>query len=180
MFDGVRVIASDLDGTLYPLNLARKALSGAYHQCSSTMPWLAAGVRKYFPHLSVPLKYHDGLVETLKTLHERFGIIVVTDANEDVAYRKLKQLGAAFYIDELIYYEMFKHPKNKEYYKRAMENTGLPPYAHVSVGDSLERDIRPSKELGMRTMIVGKHSQIADGCIARFSDIRYLMQMESA
>ena len=97
IFEDVRIIASDLDGTLYPLNLARKVLSGAYHQCSHAMPQVAASVRRYFPHLSIPLR-------------------------------------------------LFNHPKNKEYYQRAMEKTGLDPDAHISVGDNVESDIRPSKD----------------------------------
>lgn len=146
-FDGVRIIATDEDGTLYQRNPIRKTLSGSYYFCADHVQWLATYVRRHFPHISIPLNYDSELVETLEMLKKRFGIIVVTDANRDVAYRKLKQLGAVSYIDGLIAYEDFGHPKDEEYYLRVLELTKLPPNAHVSVGDSLERDIRPSKKI---------------------------------
>ncbi|MFL6528482.1 MAG: HAD family hydrolase [Chthoniobacterales bacterium] len=63
-----------------------------------------------------------------------------------------------------------------QFFSRASQEIGLPPARLLMVGDSLERDIRPAKQIGMRTAWLNPNhdagEKAADIQISRLAELR--------
>ncbi|MDG6244877.1 MAG: HAD family hydrolase [Methanolobus sp.] len=91
--------------------------------------------------------------ETLEILKE-MGLLlgIVTDASSHNARARLKKLGIDKHMHSLTAHDMTGTKKpSPEPFIYALETMGLSPREAIFVGDSLRRDIAPSKRLGMLT-----------------------------
>jgi len=97
---------------------------------------------------------YDGIEDILRALSENGMILgVVTDAHMGDAVKRLNQLKLGAYIDILITYDMIGEKKvNGVPFEYALELLELPANRVAVVGDSLERDIKPAKDLGFYTI----------------------------
>lgn len=98
---------------------------------------------RLYPHVS----------ETLVELNEMGLLIgIVTDANSRNAMIRLEKVGIGKLLHSLTAYDMTgtKKPAH-EPFKHALNTMGLSAHETLFVGDSLRRDIAPSKQLGMMT-----------------------------
>ncbi|MBI4010138.1 MAG: HAD family hydrolase [Candidatus Aenigmarchaeota archaeon] len=154
-FGDVKVLGCDIDGTLYKTGGIRSFVHNAYDTVSYVFPNLASLVRGHLPRISIPVGYDSKLVKTLSAAKRRFGIFVVTEGYETPAIKKLRELGAFPFVDGLICYDMFGHPKDAEYFLELINRTRMPAETHVSIGDNLRTDIIPAKTIGMKTIKVG-------------------------
>ncbi len=90
-------------------------------------------------------------LEELKEMGLHLGIL--TDANSNNAWTRLEKVGMEKLFHSLISHDMTgaKKPDHTPF-RYALETMGLEAHETLFVGDSLRRDIAPSKELGMMTV----------------------------
>ncbi|MDY0386641.1 MAG: HAD family hydrolase [Methanolobus sp.] len=113
---------------------------------------------------------------------------ILTDAEKKNASARLKKVALCGCFDSLFTFDMtgWKKPSHKPF-MHALDSMGLEAHETVFVGDSLSRDISPSKELGMLTVhaIYGDcnpsaSSQLAeeipDHVINKFRDLLTIIQ----
>ncbi len=97
---------------------------------------------------------YDDIEDIMRAISENGMILgVVTDAHMGDAVKRLNQLKLGGYIDILITYDMIGEKKvNGQPFEYALELLELPAHRVAVVGDSLERDIKPAKDLGFYTI----------------------------
>lgn len=91
--------------------------------------------------------------ETIEELNETGLLLgIVTDANFNNARKRLEKTGLENMIHSLTAHDMTGAKKpDLAPFKFALDTMGLKAAETLFVGDSLRRDIAPSKELGMMT-----------------------------
>lgn len=112
------------------------------------------------------IRLYPQVKETLEELNE-MGLIlgILTDANSQNARIRLKKVGIGKLLHSLVAFDMTgaKKPSHKPF-KYALDAMGLSAHETLFVGDSLRRDIEPSKQLGMLTAYAayGDRNSMAD------------------
>lgn len=99
------------------------------------------------------IRLYPHVMETLEELREMGMLLgVVTDASSRNARMRLEKLGIARFLHLLAASDITgaKKPAH-EPFKYALHTMGLSAHEALFVGDSLRRDIAPSKQLGMLT-----------------------------
>jgi len=97
---------------------------------------------------------YDGIERTLEAIGE-MGLkkVVVTDASKKNAEARLNKLKISHHIDHLITQDSTgKKKPHHGPFLHAIEKLCLQPHEIVMVGDSPERDLKPSKEIGFYTV----------------------------
>ncbi|WMW25733.1 HAD family hydrolase [Methanolobus sediminis] len=105
----------------------------------------------YETHKINNIKLYPDVRETLEELNE-IGLLIgiVTDANSDNARKRLVRTGLEGMIHSLTAHDMTGQKKpDLAPFKYALGTMGLLASETLFVGDSLRRDIMPSKQLGM-------------------------------
>jgi len=100
------------------------------------------------------VEIYEGVERTLDSIKEMcLKIVVVTDANKVNAEARIKKLKLSKYIDYLITHESTgkKKPHHMPFL-HAVKKLGLKHNEIVMVGDSPERDLKPSREIGFYTV----------------------------
>lgn len=115
---------------------------------------LQAGIDAYLktkPNFLKPYPYVLEILEYLKSLNVKLGI--VTDAPKTKATHRMKAINIIHFFDFIITFDDTgeKKPSNRPF-KLAMEKLNLHPEEILFVGDSMTRDIRPAKKLGMKVL----------------------------
>jgi len=96
---------------------------------------------------------YDGVRETIESVKEMdCSFIIVTDADTENAFRRMKRVGLADLVDDVIAYDMsgIKKP-DLGAFKFALNRADAKAEESLFIGDSLRRDIAPAKEIGMTT-----------------------------
>ncbi|XRP96782.1 TIGR02253 family HAD-type hydrolase [Methanocaldococcus sp. 16A] len=106
---------------------------------------------------------------TIKTLIELkamgLKLGVITDGLTIKQWEKLIRLGIHPFFDDVITSEEFGLGKpHLEFFKYGLSRMGLKPEETIYVGDRVDKDIKPAKELGMITVRIlkGKYKDIED------------------
>jgi putative hydrolase of the HAD superfamily len=115
---------------------------------------LKAGINAYLktkPSLIKPYPHVLETLEYLKSLNLKLGII--TDAPRTKATQRLEGMNILHFFDLIITFDdtAEKKPSEKPF-KLAMKILNLNPEEIIFVGDSMTRDIKPAKKLGMKTL----------------------------
>ncbi|WP_340820620.1 HAD family hydrolase [Methanolobus sp. WCC4] len=115
------------------------------------------------------IKPYPGVKDTMLELKEmELNIGILTDADRRNAGRRLKRTGLCGCFDSLFTFDMTGHKKpSHEPFTYALDSMGLKAHETLYVGDSLRRDIIPSKQIGMVTVHAkygdyGDHSHPGD------------------
>ncbi|MCS7106104.1 MAG: TIGR02253 family HAD-type hydrolase [Candidatus Aenigmarchaeota archaeon] len=121
---------------------------------------LAAGINAYLEKKQKFLKPYPKVKATLKKLRKLgLKLVIVTDAPKLKAYQRVLGLGIDEYFDFLIGKEdTGKEKASLEPLKLALRKLELEPEEVLLVGDSIERDIKPAKKLGIKT-VLAKYGQ---------------------
>jgi putative hydrolase of the HAD superfamily len=117
---------------------------------------LQAGIDAYLktkPSFFKPYPHVMEILEYLKSFDLKLGII--TDAPREKAVSRLEAMKIIHFFDLIITFDDTgeKKPSDKPF-RLAMEKLNLYPEEILFVGDSMTRDIRPAKKLGMSTLRV--------------------------
>jgi putative hydrolase of the HAD superfamily len=97
------------------------------------------------------VELYPGVKNTLLELRSRNILLgVLTDAEMRNARVRLEKVGLYSFFDSLFTHDItgWKKPSHKTF-THALDSMGLKPHETLFVGDSLRRDIAPSKQLGM-------------------------------
>jgi putative hydrolase of the HAD superfamily len=127
---------------------------------------LAAAINAYLRTKTNFIKPYPNVQLTLKKLQEK-GIVmmIVTDAPKTKAYQRILAMEIEQYFRFVVGFEDTNHKKQTgfplalalEILKKEIPN--ISPTEILMVGDSIKRDLRPAKQLGLRTAIA-KYGQI--------------------
>lgn len=119
---------------------------------------LQAGIDAYLkrkPDFIKPYPYVLEILEFLKSNKVKIGL--VTDAPREKALYRLDNMRFTKIFDVIVTYSESKVEKPNEIpFKSAMRMLKAEPSETLFVGDSLERDILPSQNLGMKTLWIKK------------------------
>ncbi|MDP2216185.1 MAG: HAD family hydrolase [Methanolobus sp.] len=97
------------------------------------------------------VELYPGVKNTLLELRSKNILLgLLTDAEMRNARARLEKVGLYPLFDSLFTYDItgWKKPSHKTFV-HALDSMGLKPHETLFVGDSLRRDIAPSKQLGM-------------------------------
>lgn len=112
---------------------------------------LAAAINAYLKTKNNFLKPYASVKPTLKELKKRkIKLWVVTDAPKIKAYQRLLAMNIEKYFDLVIGFEDTGKKKKTEIpFNTALEKLGLDKKEVMTIGDSLKRDIIPTKKVGL-------------------------------
>lgn len=139
---------------------------------------LAAGIQAYLEEKKKFLKPYPKVKLVLKKL-KKMGIkvVIVTDAPKVKASQRIASLGIENYLDLLIGKEDTKKEKvTSKPFELAAKKLKLDTKEILVVGDSIKRDVKPAKKIGMKT-VLAKYGQTerekgkADFEIGKFEDL---------
>lgn len=121
---------------------------------------LAVGIQAYLEKKRKFLKPYPKVKQTLKKLKELgIKLAIVTDAPKLKAYQRIVSLGIDDFFDFVIGKEDTGMEKaGLEPLRLAIQKLSFKPKEIVLVGDSIERDIKPAKKLGIKT-VLAKYGQ---------------------
>ncbi len=121
---------------------------------------LAAGIQAYLEEKRKFLKPYPKVKQTLGKLKKQgLKLAIVTDAPKLKAYQRIISLGIDNYFNFVIGKEdTGKVKASLEPLKLALKKLVLKPEEVILVGDSIERDIKPAKKLGIKT-VLAKYGQ---------------------
>ncbi len=100
------------------------------------------------------IELYSGVREVLEKLSERgLKLGLVTDAERSDAMDRLEKVGLLVSFDTIVTFdETGKKKPDHRPFLYCLEKMGLEPGEVVLVGDSLDRDVVPGKEIGMLTV----------------------------
>lgn len=121
---------------------------------------LAAAINAYLKTKNNFLKPYPKVKSTLRKLKKKgLILVIVTDAPKRKAYQRLLAMKIEKYFDIVIGYEDTKRKKSRGLpFKVAIDKLQIKPKEIMVVGDSIKRDVRPAKKLGMVT-VLAKYGQ---------------------
>ncbi|MGE3507429.1 MAG: HAD family hydrolase [Vicinamibacterales bacterium] len=123
----------------------------------STVATLVALVRAHDPRLRLPRATRDAL----EALRADWRIGVVTNGDPAIQARKIRALGVAPLVDEIVYAAEYGSGGGKpdpEPFEAALARLGVPPHRAVFVGDSEICDVQGATAVGLHTVRVS-HSR---------------------
>lgn len=94
---------------------------------------------------------YDGVRETIQKVKDMgCSFIIVTDADSENAFRRMKRVKLDRLVDDVIAYDMsgIKKP-NLGAFEFALNRSKADASSSMYVGDSLRRDVAPAKKMGM-------------------------------
>lgn len=98
-------------------------------------------------------EFHEGALETLVTFREAgFRLGVITHANEDWTWFKLRQLG----LETMFQSVTIAHEdgvKGCEDWSRAVNSLDVQPEETIAIGDNVKGDILAAEAAGIRTLV---------------------------
>ncbi|WP_061995193.1 HAD family hydrolase [Clostridium sp. ATCC 25772] len=102
------------------------------------------------------VRFEDNIYETLKSIKEKgykIGVISNTCYYDEVMKECFSKAKIYELVDNFIFSYSLKIGKpNKKIFEAAIEQMGISPKEAIMVGDSLESDIKPALQLGMKTI----------------------------
>jgi len=123
---------------------------------------LQIGINAYLNRKPDFLKPYPYVLETLEMLKSRnLKLGVVTDATREKALARLNAMNIIRFFDVIITYDESKVKKPDELpFRLAMKKLGVNPEETLFVGDSMRRDIEPTKKIGMKTLLIKKYQDL--------------------
>lgn len=88
----------------------------------------------------------------LKDLNQNHQLVLVTIGEEDQQKEKLEKAGIDVSFFSII--EVITKKAKKESYKRICQDLGFKSHEVLVVGDRVENDLKPAKELGYKTVLM--------------------------
>ncbi len=123
---------------------------------------LAAGVVAYRKAKRRMLKPYPNVRRTLAALSKQYKLVIITDAPKFQAWTRLYDMRLEKYFDFVIAFEDTGVMKLKKMpFKKAFKILKLKPSKILMVGDSISRDVKPAKRLGMHT-VLAKYGQFRE------------------
>lgn len=120
--------------------------------------------------------YLNGKIEPkvaflLEKLSKNYSLVILTNGNKNYKIAELKKNNVLHFFRDIITPEESKFEKPaKEAFLFVLQKYGFRPEEAISIGNSYTFDIKPAKEIGMKTVWVTKN--VADLLIPDLSELR--------
>ena len=140
----------------------------------------AVCMKQYERNLSIGHYFLPGAEETIKRLHKKYRLFLVSNGTATVQHSRLTSAGLYPYFEQVfISQEIGFNKPDKAYFDRCFERIpGFLPEKALMVGDSLTSDIQGGINAGLRTVWINpKHK--AFGNIRPDYEIVNLSQLET-
>jgi 2-haloacid dehalogenase len=99
----------------------------------------------------------DDTVESLKALHSKYKLAVVSNIDDDLFLKTARLLQVEF--DYLVTArQVGAYKPDKRMFEKAIERIGLPRQEILHVAQSLFHDVAPAKELGLTTVWINRRA----------------------
>lgn len=143
---------------------------------------IASGIIKYH-HTRDILQSYSEVPRTLHSFKDKgYKLYLVTDGDSIKQWQKIKMAGLRQFFDynnTFITQDFCFETKCTEFYKKILEEINVNPKRCVMIGDKIEKDIIPAKELGIPTIRAineksnydKKYENDADYKVVNFSEV---------
>lgn len=124
------------------------------------------------------IKEDRELVLTIEELSQKFFLFLITRSTRNQTVKKLVKIGIRLELFDFTSFGDDSHSLFDVFAKNFTHFLSVSPYQpseHIYIGDDPKMDIIPPKNLGMKTILIGKNSEEADFSIASIHDIRSLL-----
>ncbi len=117
------------------------------------------------------------LYKILKRLKLNYKLYIISSSPEELSLAKLKRIGLP---EDLFDFKVFKDTSNAgskttgEAFDFLLDKIKIPSSKHVFIGDRETSDIIPAKSRGMKTIMIGRKSNISDITINNINEIKAL------
>lgn len=120
----------------------------------------------------------EKLVKLLKQLRQKYRLFLITNGTGRQVERKLKLVGLNYHdFDPRIYcYDRGWVKPEPAPFLAAMESLNLQPEEIVYVGDRVDMDVEGAQAVGMRTILVGGESELADVSCPTVYDVGLMLE----
>lgn len=99
------------------------------------------------------LKLYPGVEQTLRQLHQKYALAVISDAQTAYAVPELNAVGLSGYFDPIVVSGDFGYRKpDRRLFKSAMGAMKMEPSELVFVGNDMYHDVYGAQRLGIRTI----------------------------
>lgn len=143
---------------------------------------MAAGIVSYRKVKADMLYSYSGVPSTLDELGEDYKLVILSDAPKLQAWTRLCAMELQDKFDHVITFdETGERKPSEEPFLLALEKLDLEPREVMMVGDSIQRDLKTAKELGMKT-VLAKYGQLeeeegeADWEIDEFGELKEVVK----
>jgi len=122
------------------------------------------------------IELYDGVRETVRYLHEKYRIAIVTDGNTKKQNYKVEVSGLLPYVDHVVTSEEVGHTKpHPDIYLKALELLNLKAEEVLFIGDRFSSDLLGANRLGIPCLWVWpKDGRVAEAPIDRIYEFREL------
>lgn len=119
------------------------------------------------------MQVFDGVMELLACLRERnIKVGICSDLTAHIQFRKLKNLGLSRVVNAVVTSEECGREKpSSDMFKLVLGKLQVCPCDSIMVGDSLEKDIRGAKNVGMKAILYGSRDD-GEVCALTFSELK--------
>ena len=110
-------------------------------------------------------------IEVLEYLSSKYELVVVTNWFLDIQKTRLERAGILKYFKEIYASDEYRVKPNKDMFIKAMENCTANEC--IMIGDSIQKDLKPAIELGMKAILVGNDKNYK--CINSILDLKEML-----
>ena len=124
------------------------------------------------------LKKNFSVIRLLRMLTRKYSTFLITGASKKLALLRLEKLGIeSSFFNYLIFSDSLNGNKKIDgsVFKYYLTISPYNAEEHVYIGDNITSDILPAKSVGMKTILVGDNSHLADYCVKNFTNIKKLL-----
>ena len=111
-----------------------------------------AGFKAFYDRkVETTISLFPGLRDTLRDLRASYGLHLVTAGHPATQEEKLKILEMHALFDSITIVNTFSSETKRQAFEQIARNTEKPAERYISIGNRLDTDIAPAKELGWKT-----------------------------
>ncbi len=115
---------------------------------------MAAGIVAYRRTKNNVLKTYPNVKNVLKKLHGNYRLAILSDAPVLQAWTRLVEMGLENFFDVIVTYDdTKKHKPHTKPFIAVLKKLGVKNFEAVMVGDSVMRDVKGAKRLGIKTVL---------------------------
>ncbi len=102
------------------------------------------------PDFKHPVEPTQNASDALLSLHRKYKLAIVSVGIQEIQLEKMKKAG----IDTSLFSSILicPDPFKKQFYLQLIEDFKIEPHRVIVVGDRIQRDLSPAKELGCKTV----------------------------
>ena len=129
--------------------------------------------RAYFRELGSRRNFMPHCGQTLRLLHAKYHIFIVTNGNTDIQNRRIAASGVAQYFDRVFISEQMGCKKpDRLFYDKVFAEIGEDyRTCSIMIGDSLSSDMQGGRNAGIPTCLYGSHDASDPRCDYAVEDL---------